>query len=65
MGTIITNILLFWILVFLIFFGLQWIILFGEDKTNIRKNYIKELLFTIIGVIGLLFFSGWVLSFIK
>ncbi len=65
MGTIITNILLFWILVFLIFFGFQWIILFGQDQTNIRKNYIKELLFIIIGVIGLVFFSGWVLSFIK
>lgn len=65
MGTVITNILLFWILVFLIFFGFQWIILFGKDQTSIRKNYIKELLFIIIGVIGLVFFSGWVLSFIK
>jgi len=65
MGIIITNILLFWILVFLIFFGFQWIIINGEDKKNIRKNYIKELLFTIIGVIGLVLSSGWVLSFIN
>jgi hypothetical protein len=64
MGTIITNILLFWILVFLIFFGFQWLIINGEDKTNIRKNYIKELLLVIIGVTGLVLFSGWVLSFI-
>jgi hypothetical protein len=64
MGTIITNILLFWILVFLIFFGFQWLIINGEDKTNIRKNYIKELLLVIIGVTGFVLFSGWVLSFI-
>ena len=64
MGTIITNILLFWILVFLIFFGFQWLIINGEDKINIRKNYIKELLLVIIGVTGLVLFSGWVLSFI-
>lgn len=64
MGTIITNILLFWILVFLIFFGFQWLIINGEDKTNIRKNYIKELLLVIIGVTGLVLFSGWVLSFL-
>ncbi len=64
MGTIITNILLFWILVFLIFFGFQWLIINGEDKINIRKNYIKELLLVIIGVTGLVLFSGWVLSFL-
>jgi hypothetical protein len=64
MGTIITNILLFWILVFLIFFGFQWLIINGEDKTNIRKNYIKELLLVIIGVTGFVLFSGWVLSFL-
>ena len=64
MGTIITNILLFWILIFLIFFGFQWLIINGEDKINIRKNYIKELLLVIIGVTGFVLFSGWVLSFI-
>jgi hypothetical protein len=64
MGTIITNILLFWILIFLIFFGFQWLIINGEDKINIRKNYIKELLLVIIGVTGLVLFSGWVLSFL-
>ena len=64
MGTIITNILLFWILVFLIFFGFQWLIINGEDKINIRKNYIKELLMVIIGVTGFVLFSGWVLSFL-
>lgn len=64
MGTIITNILLFWILVFLIFFGFQWLIINGEDKTSIRKNYIKELLLVIIGVTGFVLFSGWVLSFL-
>ena len=64
MGTIITNILLFWILVFLIFFGFQWLIINGEDKTNIHKNYIKELLLVIIGVTGFVLFSGWVLSFL-
>jgi hypothetical protein len=64
MGTIITNILLFWILIFLIFFGFQWLIVNGEDKINIRKNYIKELLLVIIGVTGLVLFSGWVLSFL-
>jgi hypothetical protein len=64
MGTIITNILLFWILVFLIFFGFQWLIINGEDKINIRKNYIKELLLVIIGVTGFVLFSGWVLSFL-
>jgi hypothetical protein len=65
MGIIITNILLFWILVFLIFFGFQWIIKNGEDKINISKNYIKELLFVTIGVIGLVSFSGLVLSFVR
>ena len=64
MGTIITNILLFWILIFLIFFGFQWLIINGEDKINIRKNYIKELLLVIIGVTGLVLFSGLVLSFL-
>jgi TRAP-type C4-dicarboxylate transport system permease small subunit len=64
MGTIITNILLFLILIFLIFFGFQWLIINGEDKINIRKNYIKELLLVIIGVTGLVLFSGWVLSFL-
>jgi len=64
MGIIITNILLFWILIFLIFFGFQWLIINGEDKINIRKNYIKELLLVIIGVTGLVLFSGWVLSFL-
>ena len=64
MGTIITHILLFWILIFLIFFGFRWLIINGEDKINIRKNYIKELLLVIIGVTGLVLFSGWVLSFL-
>jgi TRAP-type C4-dicarboxylate transport system permease small subunit len=59
MGIIITNILLFWILIFLIFFGFKWIIKNVEDKINI-----KELLFVIIGVIGIVSFSVLVLSFV-
>lgn len=65
MGIIITNILLFWILIFLIFFGFQWIIKNGEDKIKIDKNYITELFFVIIGVTGLVLFSGLVLSFVR
>jgi TRAP-type C4-dicarboxylate transport system permease small subunit len=60
MGIIITNILLFWILIFLIYFGFKWIIKNVEDKINT-----KELLFVIIGVIGLVSFSGLVLSFVR
>jgi TRAP-type C4-dicarboxylate transport system permease small subunit len=60
MGIIITNILLFWILIFLIFFGFKWIIKNVEDKINI-----KELLFVIIGVVGIVSFSVLVLSFVK
>jgi TRAP-type C4-dicarboxylate transport system permease small subunit len=59
MGIIITNILLFWILIFLIFFGFKWIIKNVEDKINI-----KELLFVIIGVVGIVSFSVLVLSFV-
>jgi len=60
MGIIITNILLFWILIFLIYFGFKWIIKNVEDKINT-----KELLFVIIGVIGLVSFSGLVLSYVR
>jgi TRAP-type C4-dicarboxylate transport system permease small subunit len=60
MGIIITNILLFWILIFLIYFGFKWVIKNVEDKINT-----KELLFVIIGVIGLVSFSGLVLSFVR
>jgi len=60
MGIIITNILLFWILIFLIFFGFKWVIKNVEDKINI-----KELFFVIIGVIGIVSFSGLVLSFVR
>ena len=64
MGTIITNILLFWILIFLIFFGFHLIMKNEEDQINIGKNYKKELLFVTIGVTGLVSFSVLVLSFI-
>ena len=64
MGTIITNILLFWILIFSIFFGFHLIMKNEEDKINIGKNYKKELLFVTIGVTGLVSFSVLVLSFV-